>query len=38
MGKEYKVIVMRINYKLDPSDARYKKFDTGIETKPLKFR
>jgi hypothetical protein len=36
-GKEYKIVINKINYKLDPSDARYKKFDTAIGTKVLKF-
>jgi hypothetical protein len=37
-GKEYKVVVNKVNYKFDPSDARYKKLDTAIETKTLEFR
>ncbi|RJQ35019.1 hypothetical protein C4568_01700 [Candidatus Parcubacteria bacterium] len=37
-GKEYKIVINRVNYKLDPSDARYKKFDTAIGTKVLKLR
>jgi len=34
----YKIIFSRINYKLDPSDARYKKFDAEIASKPLTFK
>lgn len=37
-GKEYKIVINRINYKLDPRDARYKKFDVAFETKTLEFR
>ncbi len=37
-NKTYKVILNRINYKLDPSDARYKKYDAQIATKPLTFK
>lgn len=37
-GKEYKVVINRINYKLEPSDARYKKIDAALETKTLEFR
>ncbi len=37
-GKLYKVVINRINYKLDPSAARYKKLDTAIATKTLKFK
>lgn len=36
-SKEYKVAINRINYKLDPSDARYKRLDMEIATKPVKF-
>lgn len=38
LNKTYKVVINRINYKLDPSDARYKKFDVDIATKELKFK
>jgi hypothetical protein len=38
LGREYKVGISRINYKLNPDDARYKKFDALIETKMLKFK
>ena len=38
LNKTYKVIINRINYKLDPSDARYKKFDVEISSKPVTFK
>lgn len=38
LNKTYKVVINRINYKLDPSDARYKKFDVSIASKPLTFK
>ncbi|MBC7836629.1 hypothetical protein H7X87_02515 [Acetobacteraceae bacterium] len=38
LGKEYKIVINRINYKLNPSEARYKKFDAAISTKTLQFR
>lgn len=38
LNKTYKILINRINYKLDPSDARYKRFDANIETKPLTFK
>lgn len=37
-GKTYKVVVSRINYKLNPNDLRYKRFLTEISTKTLMFR
>lgn len=37
ISKEYRVVVNRINYKLDPSEARYKKLDMQLSTKLLKF-
>ena len=37
-GREYKIVVNRINYKLDPSDARYKKIDAAMETSTLKMQ
>lgn len=37
-NKEYRVVIARINYKLDPSDARYKKFDADLATKTVKFK
>lgn len=36
-SKEYKVVINRVNYKLDPSDARYKRFNVEINSKVLKF-
>ncbi len=36
-SKEYKVVINRINYKLNPSDARYKRLDVEINSKVLKF-
>jgi hypothetical protein len=36
-SKEYRVAINQISYKLDPSDARYKKLDTDISTKSVKF-
>ncbi len=38
LNKTYKVVINRINYKFDPSDARYKKFDVSIATKTLTFK
>ncbi len=38
LGKEYKIVVSRINYKLNPNDLRYKRFLTEIGTETLKFR
>ncbi|MEX0917914.1 MAG: hypothetical protein WDZ93_02060 [Candidatus Paceibacterota bacterium] len=37
-AKTYKCVIHRINYKLDPRDARYKRFDTKIPTKTVEFR
>lgn len=37
VSKEYRVVINRINYKLDPSDTRYKRLDVGLSTKLLKF-
>ncbi len=37
-NKTYSVVINRINYKFDPSDARYKKYDVEIATKPLTFK
>lgn len=37
ISKEYKVVINQISYKLDPSDARYKKLDVEIGTKTVKF-
>lgn len=36
-SKEYKIAINRINYKLDPSDARYKRLDMEIGTESVKF-
>ncbi len=38
VGKEYKIVINRINYKFSPSDARYIRFDTEISSKTVKFR
>lgn len=37
ISKEYRVNINRLNYKLDPSDARYKKLDLKINTKAVNF-
>lgn len=37
ISKEYKIVINRINYKLNPSDARYKRLDVAIGTKEIKF-
>ncbi len=36
-SKEYKVVINRVNYKFDPSDARYQRLDVEINSKLLKF-
>lgn len=38
VNKVYRVVFNRINYKLNPSDARYKKLDVEIASKPLTFK
>lgn len=38
VGKLYKIVINRINYKLDPRDARYQRIDTAISSKTVKFR
>lgn len=38
LNKTYKIVINRINYKFDPSDARYKRFDVEIASKPLTFK
>ena len=38
LKREYKVIIGRVNYKLNTSDARYKRFLVDIGSKTLKFR
>lgn len=35
--KSYKIVINEINYKHDPSDARYKKYLEDISSKTLKF-
>jgi hypothetical protein len=37
IGKTYKVVINRVNYKLSPSDARYKQFLKEITTNALNF-
>lgn len=37
VGSEYGVALTRIHYKLDPSDARYQKYEGTIAGKPLRF-
>lgn len=37
ISKEYKIVINRINYKLNPGDARYKRLDVAISTKAIKF-
>jgi len=38
LREEFTVAIGLINYKLNPSDVRYKKYVTDIRTKTLKFR
>jgi hypothetical protein len=38
VGKEYSVFIHQINYKLNPADARYKKYTGGVRTPVLKFK
>ena len=38
LGKAYKIVISRINYKLNSNDLRYKRFLTDITTETLKFR
>lgn len=38
IGKTYKVVLNHINYKLQPTDARYKKFVEGVASRPLEFK
>lgn len=38
LRKEYRLVISRINYKLNPSDLRYKRFVTEIGSEVLKFR
>ena len=37
IGKSYKIVINRINYKLNPSDTRYKRFQKEISTKLIRF-
>lgn len=37
IGGEYGVVINRMHYKFDPSDARYQKFESEIPSKFLKF-
>ena len=38
IGKTYKVVINQINYKLNTSDARYKRYTQGVSTRPLEFK
>jgi hypothetical protein len=38
VGKMYQVLINQINYKLSPTDARYKRFFGGVSTKKIEFR
>ncbi len=38
VGKSYTIAINRINYKFDPSDARYEKYQNEIRTKAFAFR
>lgn len=38
LGKSYKIVISRINYKLNPNDLRYKRYLTEISTESLKFK
>lgn len=38
VNKTYGIVINRINYKLSPGEARYKKFDVEIASKPLEFK
>ena len=37
-GKEYSVVISRINYKLNPNDLRYRRFLTEVRSRTLKFK
>lgn len=37
-GNMYRIVINRINYKLDPTDARYKKLSTQIGSTELLFK
>ncbi len=36
-SKEYRVVINRINYKLDPQDARYQRYEEDISSETVKF-
>lgn len=36
-GKTYGVVINRINYKYQPTDARYQKLDTNLKSKTIRF-
>lgn len=38
VGKSYKIMIAKINYKHDPSDARYQVLQKDISTNYLKFK
>jgi hypothetical protein len=38
VGKAYRIVIHRINYKHNAADARYQKFETDIATNMVKFR
>jgi hypothetical protein len=38
IGKEYTVVIHQINYKLNTTDARYKKFTGGVRSRTLEFK
>jgi hypothetical protein len=38
IGNEYLVVIHQINYKLNATDARYKKFLGGVSTRTLEFK
>jgi hypothetical protein len=38
IGREYGIAITHLQYKHDPSDARYKKYIEEIRTATLKFR
>ncbi len=37
VAKQYKIVINRINYKLDPQDARYRQFLKEISAETLRF-
>jgi hypothetical protein len=38
IGKEYTVVIHQINYKLNATDARYKKFTGTVSSRTLEFK